>query len=135
MRQEQYEHQNKPLIRTEIEGEPIKITQFMRTTRNQKKDWPTVCIRWKGLHVLRLGDKEILAAESVISDAGPKVGVTLSFEQPRETPPTQAEIQANRENINRVLRSICGCEVTDWGDGKGAERDVVKTQKGPPLAI
>lgn len=135
MRQEQYEHQNKLLIRAELEGEPLTVTERHRVTPYRGKDWPTVCIRWKGLHVLRLGDQEILAAESVISDAGPKVGVTLSFERPRETPPTQEEIQANRENINRVLRSICGCEVTDWGDGKGAERYVVQIQKGPPLAV
>lgn len=133
--QEQYEHQNTTLIREEIAGESVVVSEKHRVTPYRGKDWPTVCIRWKGLHMLRLGDQEILAAESVISDAGPKVGVSLTFERPREAPPTQEEIQHNRENINRVLRSICGCEVTDWGDGKGEKRNVVQTKNGPPLAV
>lgn len=119
-RQEQYEHQNKPLIRAEIAGESVVVSEKHRVTPYRGKDWPTVCIRWKGLHILRLGDQEIIAAESVITDAGPKVGVSLMFERPRETPPTQEEIQHNRENINRVLRENFGVEVKDWGDGKGA---------------
>ena len=114
-RQEHYMHQNKPLVRFEIEGEPLVVTEKQRVTQYRKKDWPTACIRWKGRHMLRMGDEEFPVVESVISDAGPSVGVSLVFERPRETPPTREEIQSNRENINRVLRQICGCEVADWG--------------------
>lgn len=133
-RQEQYEHQNQTLIRSEIEGEAVVVTERQRVTPYRGKDWPTVCIRWKGLHRLRLGDREVLAVESVITDAGPKLGVSLAFERPREAPPTQQEIQHNRDNINRVLRSICGREVSDWGDGKG-DKHVAKAEKSPPVAV
>ena len=115
MREEHYIHQNKPLVRRQIDGTEPVVTEKHRMTRYRKKDWPTACIRWKGLHILRLGDEEITVAESVITDAGPSVGVSVAFERPRETPPTREEIQTARENINRVLRQICGCEVADWG--------------------
>ena len=115
MREEHYIHQNKTLVRCQIAGEEPVVTEKHRVTRYRNKDWPTTCIRWKGLHILRLGDEEITAAESVVTDAGPCVGVSLVFERPRDVPPTREETQASRDNINRVLRQICGCEVTDWG--------------------
>lgn len=114
MRKEQYDHQNKTLIREEIEGCSVVVSEKQKLTSYRGKDWPTVCIRWKGQHLLRLGDEEIVAVESVISDAGPKLGVSLSFERPREVPPSEKDIQANRENINRVLMQICGCQVSNW---------------------
>lgn len=115
MRQEHYDHQNKTLIRQEINGCSVVVSAKQKVTRYRGKDWPTVCIRWEGKHLLRLGDEEIMAVESVISDAGPKLGVSLSFERPREVFPSEEEIQANRANINRVLMQICGCQVSNWG--------------------
>lgn len=114
-RQDQHTHSKRLLIRTEIEGEPLVITEKQRFTVYRGKDIPTACIRWKGLHQIRWGDKEFLAVESVISDGGPSLGVSFAYEEVREVPPTREEIEENRANINQVLREICGCEVTNWG--------------------
>lgn len=112
--QDRYITQNRPFIRTEIEGEKLVITRRQRTTPYRGKDWPTACIRWRGLHRIQFGEEEFLADESEVSDSGPKLGVSVVVTRHRDVPPTREEIEANRENINRVLRQICGCEVTNW---------------------
>lgn len=118
LRSDQYEHQRKIFTRYELEGEPVVITEKMITTHYRGKDWPTRQIRWTGVHKIRYGDEEYLADGSVVSDSGPKLGVTVVKERHREVPFTPEERAAGRERINRVMREIFGCDVI-WPEEGG----------------
>lgn len=119
-RSDQYITQRKIFIRTEVEGEPLTITQTEKTTPYRGQDYPTVCVRWKGVHRIQFGEEAFLAEESMVSDAGAKLGVSVVVTKRREVPFTAAERAAGREHINQVLRSMFGCEV-DWEEGEERE--------------
>lgn len=112
-RTDQYITQHKPFIRTEVEGEPLTITRLDKTTPFRGKDYPTACVRWKGVHHIQFGEESFLAEESMVSDAGPTLGVSVVVTKRQEVPFTEAERAAGREYINRVLRDMFGIEV-DW---------------------
>lgn len=130
-RSDQYMNNHKLFQRFEIEGEPLTITEKMTETRDGAKSFPTHQIRWKGLHRIRHGDKEYLAIHSVVSDSGPKMGVSVSVQEPREY--TAEEIAAGRANIERVMMDLFGCEVI-WPEKRG-DTHVEKDEEKPPVAL
>ena len=132
-RSDQYMNCNKLFQRFEIEGESLTITEKMTTTPYRGKDWPTRCIRWKGVHRIKHGDEEYLAVNTVVFDSGPKLGVSVTVERKREVPYTAEEIAAGRANIERVMMDLFGCEVI-WPEKRG-ETHVEKDEEKPPVAV
>lgn len=109
MRCEQYPHQHSTFRRWEIEGEALVVTSRISVTPYRGKDVPTTQIRWVGQHWCQMGDKEpYLADQSMIFDAGPKLGVTVCVTPHPETPPTEEERAATRARINEVCLDLFG---------------------------
>lgn len=132
-RSDQYMNCNELFQRFEIEGEPLTVKEWTTTTPYRGKDWPTRCIRWKGVHRIRHGDREYLAQHSVVFDSGPKLGVSVTVEEKREVPFTPEEIAAGRANIERVMMDLFGCVVI-WPEDK-REHHVEEIEKSPPVAV
>ena len=101
MRSDEYIHAKKTVRRTELPDQPLEVFEWERTTRHHNKDWTTKVTHWAGLHLLQIGDEEIIASRSTISDTGP-VGVTVVYTKPPATEPTQEERAYNRKIIQRV---------------------------------
>ena len=117
-RSDRYMNCGKWFRRFEIEGEPLTITEQMTQTRDGAKSFPTRQVRWAGLHRIQHGDEEYLAVHSVVSDSGPKLGVSVTVEKQREVPFTAEESAAGRVRIGRVMMDLFGCEVI-WPGPRG----------------
>lgn len=101
MRSDNYISSNKTVRRTELPDQPLEVFEWERTTHHQNKDWPTRVVHWSGLHLIQIGDMEILVTRSTISDTGP-VGVTVVYTKPPDAEPTQDERERNRKIIQKV---------------------------------
>ena len=112
LRKESYPNSNDIFTRTEIEGKLLTVTEAESTTHYRGKDVPTHTSRWVGVHWVQLGaDQEpFLAAQSMIWDAGPKLGISVCFTRCPERPPTEEERAANRERMRKMFRDAFGVE-------------------------
>lgn len=115
MRQEQYETQKQIFIRSELPGEPLEVTVKQKSTSYRGRLWPTMCIRWRGLHRIQFGEMDFLAVESMVSNSGPTVGVSTAWTRQPERPPTEEERAAVRANFERLMLETFGCKVI-WPD-------------------
>lgn len=103
---EQFEHSNQLCVRREIEGCPVAVTYQTTTIRHRKKDYPAMVVRWKGRHLLELGAEKYHVDESVTTDAGPKLGVSLVFRYNSEVSCTEEERATSREEIRQKMEEI-----------------------------
>lgn len=110
--------QGKSIVRQELEGEELAVTQTKGVTRYRNRDNPTVCIRWVGRHRIRLGEETFFAEESMIVDAGPKLGVSFLVTRCPEAPGTQEERAAGWENVRENMEKIFGCRCL-WREDAG----------------
>ena len=102
----EFMNSNRQCRRWELDGHPLDVITKETTTAYRGKDYPTAVAIWKGLHKLDDGNKVWLVDKSATFDAGPKLGVTLTFIEHPVTPPTEEERRANRANLNAVIGQI-----------------------------
>ncbi|WP_160662554.1 hypothetical protein [Colidextribacter sp. OB.20] len=114
------ERQQIYFTRWELEGQPVEVEETQRTTLYRHKDYPTRCVRWTGLHLTKYGDlPEQQSMGSLVSDAGPKCGVSVVTERAPEVPYTSEERAAGRERIRQAVEKIYGCRC-EWKNKGGA---------------
>lgn len=114
--------------RWELEGQPVEVEEKQRITVYCHKDYPTRCVRWTGLHLTKYGNQpEQRSMGSLVSDAGPKLGISVVTERAPEVPYTPEERAAGRERIRRTIERIYGCECHWINEGGGP--DVGETKK------
>lgn len=106
MKSDQFVHQKKPCARVELDDQPVTVTTTVGSTTYRGQEYETIKARWKGCHLLRIGEEEFLVDESMTFDAGPRLGVTLVFERHREVPFTEEECAAGRAHILRVATDV-----------------------------
>ncbi len=102
----EFVNSNRQCRRWELDGQPLEVITKEITTPYRGTDYPTVVSIWKGLHKLDDGRKIWLVDKSATFDAGPKLGVTLTFSEHPEVSPTEEERRANRANLNAVIGQI-----------------------------
>lgn len=119
--------------RWELEGQPVEVEEKQRTTPYRGKDYPTRCVRWTGLHLTKYGNQpEQRSLGSLVSDAGPKVGISVVTERAPEVPYTLEERAAGRERIRQAVERIYGCRCY-WKD-EGGGPDVGDTKENKSQA-
>lgn len=111
-------NQNRLCRLVELEGHPVEKRETKTITSLGGMDYPTVVIRWVGLHQVeigsRLGDSnnagtgvEIKLVDlSEVSDAGPKLGTSLVTLHHPESPPCEDDRHTNRKMLDQVIRQI-----------------------------
>ena len=91
-------------IRWELEDRPVRVEGLRRTTPYRHEEVPTWCVRWSGLHLTKYGDQpEQRAMGSLVSDAGPKAGISVVTERAPEAPCSPEERAAGRERVRLRL--------------------------------
>lgn len=122
MRREVYCIDEKQMLyftRWELEDQPpVAVEEKQKTTPYRRKDVPTLCVRWTGLHLTQYGNQPVKRAMgSQICDAGPKVGISVAVELAPEVPYTPEERAAGREKIRKAVEQIYGCRC-EWQEKK-----------------
>lgn len=122
------ERQQIYFTRWELDGQLVEIEEKQKTTPYRHKDYPTRCVRWTGLHLTKYGDQpEQRSLGSLVSDAGPKLGISVVTERAPEVPYTPEEVEASRERIRQAVERIYGCRC-EWAN-KGGGPDVGKEKE------
>ena len=131
-RRDQYRCQGNCLVRLELEGEELTVTESRRGTRYRGRECPTACIRWKGRHRVQWGEENFFAEESMVLDAGPKLGVSFLVTRCLEIPVTQAERSAGREEIQEKMEDIFGRRCRWGGAESRSQESGVRGSAQPP---
>ena len=105
-RSEEFVHQNKKCSRRELEGCPVEITVTSRQATYNGKPYTRVLTRWKGRHLLIIGEEKLDVDESLVTDCGPKLGVSVASTPHREIPFTEAEREAGRRRVINVATQL-----------------------------
>lgn len=74
LRVEEFQHQNQICYRKELEGCPVVVTEQSYQATLGKLEYTRRPVRWKGRHLLILGDQTMDVDESLVTDCGPKLG-------------------------------------------------------------
>ena len=106
MRTQEFMNSNRRCRRWELEGHPLEIITRETTTPYRGAEYPSTIEICKGLHKLDDGRNVWLVDKSAICDAGPNLGVSLTFAEHPEVPPSAEERMANRANLNAVIGQI-----------------------------
>lgn len=77
-RVEGFQHQNKPCWRRELPGSPLEVAVETRQALYGGKEYTRTLRRWKGRHLLSVGEEVREVDESLVTDCGPKLGISLS---------------------------------------------------------
>ena len=87
LRVEEFQHQNQTCYRKELEGcPPVAVTVQSYQATLGKLEYTRRPVRWKGRHLLIIGDQTMDVDESLVTDCGPKLGVSVGYELHREIP-------------------------------------------------
>ena len=103
---EEFRHQNKACYRQELEGCPVEITETARTALLDGTAYDRRARRWKGRHLLVIGEDVQDVDESLVTDCGPKLGVTVACTPHREVPFTEEEREAGRQRVIQVATQL-----------------------------
>ncbi len=106
LREESFEHQNRTCYRRELEGCPVEITESTRQAKIGNMEYTRHLKRWKGRHLLILGDEVKDVDESLVTDCGPKLGVAVACTPHREVPFTEEEREAGRKRVIEVATQL-----------------------------
>lgn len=101
---EYFEHAHKHCYRKEIDGlPPVEVSVKDSLVLYSNKPTPRQGRRWKGTHLLMLGEEELRVEESLLGDYGPKLGIAVTY---RKDPVTPEQMQANYERITQMARQL-----------------------------
>ena len=75
LRVEEFQHQNKTCYRKELEGCPVEVTEQSYQATLGKLEYTRHLKRWRGRHLLIIGDEVEDVDESLVTDCGPSWGV------------------------------------------------------------
>ena len=106
LRVEEFQHQNKTCYRKELEGCPVEITESSCQATLGKLKYTRHLKRWKGRHLLIIGDEVEDVDESLVTDCGPKLGVSVACTPHREVPVTEEEREAGRRHVIEVATQL-----------------------------
>ena len=106
LRVEEFQHQNKTCYRKELEGCPVEITEQSYQATLGKLEYTRHLKRWKGRHLLLIGDEVEDVDESLVTDCGPKLGVSVACTPHREVPFTEEEREAGRRHVIEVATQL-----------------------------
>ncbi len=100
---EYFEHSNMKCCRKEVDGwPPVEMTVQHTLSYYSDPPVPREGRRWKGRHILILGDKEYDVDCSLLGDRGPKIGISVTMEEHREVPLTQAQWDSINQRVNEA---------------------------------
>ena len=106
LRVEEFRHQNKVCSRRELEDCPVEITETSYPARIGTTEYTRHLIRWRGRHQLVIGDEVQDVDESLVTDCGPKLGITVASTPHREVPFTEEEREAGRRRVVEVATQL-----------------------------
>lgn len=106
LRVEEFQHQNKTCYRKELEGCPVVITETVRQAMLDGKEYTRKGRRWKGRHLLIIGDAVHDVDESLVTDCGQKLGVSVASTAHREVPFTEEEREAGRKRVIELATQL-----------------------------
>ena len=106
LRVEEFQHQNKTCYQKELEGCPVEITEQSYQATLGKLEYTRHLKRWKGRHLLVIGDEVEDVDESLVTDCGPKLGVSVACTPHREVPFTEEEREAGRRHVIEVATQL-----------------------------
>lgn len=106
LRVEEFQHQNQTCYRKELEGSPVEIVESSRQATLNGREYTRRLKRWKGRHLLVIGDRVQDVDESLVTDCGPKLGVTVACTPHREVPFTEEEREAGRRHVIEVATQL-----------------------------
>ena len=106
LRVEEFQHQNQTCYRKEKEGCPVVVTEQSYQATLGKLEYTRRPARWKGRHLLIIGDQTMDVDESLVTDCGPKLGVSVGYELHREIPFTEEERAAGRERVIELATQL-----------------------------
>ena len=103
---QEFQHQNKTCYRKELEGCPVEITEQSYQATLGKLEYTRHLKRWKGRHLLVIGDEVEDVDESLVTDCGAKLGVAVACTPHREVPFTEEEGEAGRRHVIEVATQL-----------------------------
>lgn len=106
LREEKFWHQNRTCFRRELEGCPVEVIDSSYPARLGAQEYTRHLIRWRGRHQLVLGDEVRDVDESLVTDCGPKLGVSVAFTPHREIPFTEEEREEGRRRVVEVATQL-----------------------------
>ena len=106
VRVEEFYHQSMACCRRELEGCPVEVTVESRQSLYQGKAHTRTLRRWSGLHLLTVGEEVREVDESLVTDWGPKLGISLACTPHREAPVTKAEREAVLRNVVQMAARL-----------------------------
>ena len=106
LRIEEFRHQNKTCYRKELEGCPVEITESSYQATLGKLEYTRRLKRWKGRHLLIIGDEVQDVDESLLTDCGPKLGISVACTPHQEVPFTEEEREAGRRHVIEVATQL-----------------------------
>lgn len=107
LRVEEFQHQNQTCYRKELEGcPPVAVTAQSYQATLGKLEYTRRPVRWKGRHLLILGDQTMDVDESLVTDCGPKLGVSVGYELHREIPFSEEERAAGRKRVIELATQL-----------------------------
>ena len=106
LRKDEFRHNNETCFRQEVEGCPVEITESSCQATLGKLEYTRHLKRWKGRHLLVIGDEVEDVDESLVTDCGPKLGVSVACTPHREVPFTEEEREAGRKHVIEVATQL-----------------------------
>ena len=106
LRIEEFQHQNKTCYRKELEGCPVEITESSYQATLGKLAYTRRLKRWKGRHLLIIGDEVQDVDESLLTDCGPKLGSSVACTPHQVVPFTEEEREACRKRVIEVATQL-----------------------------
>ena len=98
-RVEKFEHQNMACWRAELEEAPVELTEERRPAPYGGGEYTRVLRRWRGRHRLSLGGAEYDVDESLLTDCGPGLGISVAYTPHRAEPFPEEMRQAGRRRV------------------------------------
>ncbi len=107
LRVEEFEHQDQICYRKELEGyPPVVVTEWSYQATLDKKTYTRRPVRWKGRHLLVIGDQTMDVDESMLTYCGSKLGVTVAKTLHEEIPFTEEERAEGRKRVIELATQL-----------------------------
>ncbi|MBR2934881.1 MAG: hypothetical protein IKB79_04820 [Oscillospiraceae bacterium] len=103
---EEFVHQKEQCARWTQEGQTVRVISRTKCIRYRGKDHEVFWSQWVGPHMLRIGTDEIPVVLSAVDDGGNALGVGVDFTRATAMQATEAEREANRQNILQVATDV-----------------------------